>query len=103
MKQKIHKHIQKMAKDPKLKQAITSIKPEKNILGVLGVLVFFILPEFIAYFWGSQIAHYAHTQLGLSPSFMEGYVYKLLLLLFEEGVSWFNLTLGLALLVWLFF
>ncbi len=103
MKHKVKQKIVQVAQDPKVKKALLSLKPERNIAGILGVVVFFILPELIAYVWGVDITLYAKEKQALASSSLEGYSYDLLVMLFEDGISWFNLTLGLGLLVWLFF
>ncbi|MDX9814222.1 MAG: hypothetical protein WC144_07505 [Sulfurimonas sp.] len=80
----------------KLKEALKKQKPTRSIWGFLGVLLFFILPEFIAYFWGVDIVTFAQTSGADEP------INKALIYLFEDGVSYINLAIGFALLVWLF-
>ena len=92
----------RLAQNPQVNHAIKSIKPEKSIWGFLGVFVFFILPEIIAYGWGEQITHYATTHLPLATSYIEEKYFDLLIILFEEGISWFNLAMGIFFLIWLF-
>ena len=102
-KRAFNEKARQIAQNPKVKEAFKSMKPEKSIWGILGVIVFFILPEIIAYFWGAEITQYAKAGLPLAASFVEAKSYELLIMLFEDGMSWFNLLFGLALLVWLFF
>lgn len=103
MKHKMKQKIVQVAQDPKVKKALLSLKPEKNIAGILGVVVFFILPELLAYVWGVDITLYAKEKQALASSSLTGYSYDLLIMLFEDGISWFNLILGFVLLGWLFF
>ncbi len=79
------------------------MKPEKSFWGILGVLLFFIAPEIIAYFYSIDIVQYAQNGLSLHPETLERYNYELLIKLFEDGVSWLNFSIGVVLLVWLFF
>lgn len=79
------------------------MKPEKNLWGIGGVILFFIVPEIIAYIWGVDIVGYAQNELLQPQNFLEEKYFELLLMLFEEGVSYLNLVIGIALLVWLFF
>lgn len=79
------------------------MKPQKTIWGILGVVLFFIAPEIVAYFYATDIVHYAQNGLSLHPTTLEQYNYEILIKLFEDGVSWFNLGFGIVLLVWLFF
>ncbi len=103
MKHKLKAKAMQIAKDPKVKQAFLSMKPEKSFWGILGVFFFFILPEIIAFFWSADITSYAQAHLLVASSFVETKSYEVLISLFEDGMSWFNLTFGMILLVWLFF
>lgn len=100
---KVRQKISQVAKHPKTKEALKSIKPEKNIWGIGGVLLFIILPEIVAYFYGTDILEYANNSLAVAKDFLDIKYYELLIMLFEDGVSYFNLLFGIALLVWLFF
>lgn len=95
--------IRQIAQNPATKKALVSLKPEKTLWGFLGVILFFILPEIIAFIWGAEITSYARETLVHSPSWIETSYGDLLVMLFEDGGSWFNLALGTALLIWLFF
>lgn len=79
------------------------MKPQKTIWGILGVVLFFIAPEIVAYFWAADIVQYAQNGLSLHPDILEKLNYEMLIKLFDDGVSWFNLGFGVVLLVWLFF
>lgn len=103
MKHKLKAKAIEIAKNPKVKQAFFSMKPEKSFWGILGVFFFFILPEIIAFFWSADITSYAKEHLLVASSFVETKSYEVLISLFEDGMSWFNLTFGMILLVWLFF
>jgi hypothetical protein len=99
MKQKLH-HI---ANNPATQKALTSLKPEKTLWGFLGVILFFIAPEIIAFIWGAEITAYAKETLLHAPSLVEKSYGDLLVMLFEDGGSWVNLLIGTALLIWLLF
>ncbi|MEA2111580.1 MAG: hypothetical protein U9P71_05980 [Campylobacterota bacterium] len=95
--------VKKIVKSPKVREAITQMKPNRTIWGFLGVVLFFIVPEIVGFVWGNEIAQYANKALQNNPSAsMEAY-FKALVMLFEDGGSWINLLIGVALLVWLFF
>ncbi len=102
MKEKLRQKVQDIAKNPKVKEAVVSMKPDRNIWGFLGVVVFFILPEIVAFIWGAEITLYANKALE-SVTGWSSYYYEGLVMLFGEGGSWFNLLLGMVFLVWLFF
>ena len=103
MKQKLKAKAKAIAQNPQTKQALASMKPEKNFWGISGVLLFFIAPEIIAYIWGADITAYANNELLETHDFLEKQYYELLVMLFEEGMSYLNLAIGIMLLVWLFF
>lgn len=103
MREKIKAKAKAIAQNPQAQQALASMKPEKNFWGISGVVLFFIVPEIIAYIWGADITNYAKNELLTQHSFIETEYYELLVMLFEEGMSYFNLAIGILLLVWLFF
>jgi hypothetical protein len=99
----LHEKFRKIARHPATRKILTDMKPEKSLWGILGVVFFFIAPEVIAYFYAVDIVRYAQNGLSMHPSLIESYNDKMLIYLFEDGVSWFNLGFGVVLLVWLFF
>lgn len=103
MREKIKAKAKEIAQNPQAKQALASMKPEKNFWGISGVILFFIVPEIIAFIWGVDITNYAKNELLTPHDFLETQYYELLVMLFEEGMSYFNLAIGIAILVWLFF
>ena len=98
----VKEKLQKIARHPVTKKVLSDMKPEKSFWGIFGVFLFFIAPEIIAYFWASDIVHFAQNGLMTHPSFIERYTDELLIKLFEDGVSYLNLCVGIALFVWLF-
>jgi hypothetical protein len=103
LREKIKTKTREILKNQNTKKALSSMKPEKNLWGIGGVILFFIVPEIIAYIWGVDIVGYAQNELLQPQNFLEEKYFELLLMLFEEGVSYLNLVIGIALLVWLFF
>ena len=87
---------------PKTKEALKSMKPERSVWGFVGVAVFFIFPEIVAFLYGAEITAYA-KEAQLHAGTVEKYYFDFLVMMFEEGGSWINLALGGAVLVWLFF
>lgn len=103
MKEKIKTKVIEIAKNQNTQKALQSMKPQKNFWGISGVILFFILPEIIAYVWGADITQYAKNELLMPHLFLEKQYYELLVMLFEEGMSYLNISIGIALLIWLFF
>lgn len=103
MHHKIKAKAEQIAQNPATKQAFMSLKPAKTIWGFVGVTLFFIAPEIIAFIWGADITRFAKEELLITTSLMERQYYNVLVMLFEEGGSWLNLAIGAGLLIWLFF
>jgi hypothetical protein len=103
MKHKIKAKAQQLAQNPATIKVLTAMKPEKSVWGFFGIVLFLIVPEIIAFVWGIEITAYAEHELLIVTSAFERQYYEVLLMLFEEGGSWFNLLIGLAFLVWFFF
>lgn len=103
MKHKIKTKAQQLATHPTTKKALIALKPERSIWGFLGIVMFLIVPEIVAFIWGAPITAFAKAQLLLNPALLEKQYYDLLLILFENGGSWLNLAIAGALLIWLFF
>jgi hypothetical protein len=78
------------------------MKPEKSVWGFLGIVLFLIVPEIIAFIYGAEITAYAKEAL-LHERGVEKYYFDFLVMMFEEGGSWVNLIIAAALLVWFFF
>ena len=103
MKHKIASKARQIAQSPKTKQALIAMKPEKSIWGFLGIVLFLIVPEIIAFIYGVEITTYAKEALTHNPTTVEKYYFDFLVMMFEEGGSWFNIAIGAALLIWFFF
>ena len=88
---------------PVLQRAFTQMKPKKSIWGFLGVVLFFIAPEIVAFIWGAEITRYARVQLLQTFTQPLETWYELLIMMFKDGGSWVNLGLGFVFLAWLFF
>jgi len=94
--------VKKAVNNPKVKEAVRSMKPTKTIWGFLGVVLFFIIPELIAFGWGEEITRFAKEALLHADTAALKAYYNALIFLFEDGGSWINLGIGVAFLVWLF-
>ena len=101
MKQRIKSAAERAASNPILRKSAQSLKPDRTVWGVLGILLFFILPEIIAFIWGTEITKWAHAHTLTEPTEMGRRMYWLLEKIFEDGGSWINLGIGLALLGWM--
>jgi uncharacterized membrane protein len=100
MKEKIKEIQQRIESDPKLKEAVEKIKPKKNIWGILGIILFFFLPEMITYIWQNELIHWAHMHSISEASSALRMLYGQLEEMFISGVSWLNISIGVLLLLW---
>jgi len=103
MKQKIKSAVERAKQNPVLKESAKSIKPEPNFWGFIGVFLFFILPEIVGFIWGKEITAFAHQKAITESEFIVRKFYWLLEKLFEDGGSWFNLSIGVAIIVWMIY
>ena len=102
MKEKIKEIKVKIDNDPKFKEAVARIKPKKSIWGILGIILFFFIPELITYIWQDELIVWTHLHSLTEPLEMQRWLYGELEEMFIAGVSWFNIILGSALLFWVF-
>ena len=100
MRDKLKQIQTKIDNDPRLKEAVDRIKPQKNIWGILGIVVFFFLPELVTYIWQDELISWSHTHSITEPLEMQRWLYAQLEDMFRAGVSYVNLTIGSLLLFW---
>ncbi len=84
------------------KESLENIKPTKSFWGITSAILIFIVPEFIAFIWGSEISSFVELKLTTPLSLQEEYAYKGLRDVLGEG-SWLNLLVGISILIWAFF
>ncbi|WP_292661678.1 hypothetical protein [Nitratifractor sp.] len=101
MKKRIKRAAERAAANPVLRQSARSLKPGTGFWGIVGVLAFFILPELVAFAWGPEITAWAHGHYLTEPIRLMRLNYWMVEKLFEDGGSWVNLGLGVALLIWI--
>ncbi len=102
MKKRIKSVAMRVRKNPVFQKSAQSLKPNRSVWGVLGILLFFIAPEIVGFIWGEEITVWAHAQILSEPTEVGRKFYWVVEKLFEDGESWINLTIGVLLLVWLF-
>ena len=100
MKQKLQNLQHKIEHDPKLKKAVDSIRPKRTVWGVVGIILFFFVPELVTYIWQPELVNWAHAHSLTEPLAMQRMLYAQLEKMFADGVSWLNISIGAALLVW---
>ncbi|WP_457607912.1 hypothetical protein [Nitratifractor sp.] len=101
MRERLRRTARRTRENPVLRHSLRSLKPRRSFWGVVGVILFFILPELVAYFWGTEITAWAHAHYLTEPDRIPRLNYWMLEKLFQDGPSWLNLGIGVALLAWL--
>lgn len=101
MREKIKEIQKRINNDPKLKEAVKNIKPKRNIWGILGIVLFFFLPELLTYIWQEELISWAHEHMLTEPLEIQRWLYGKLEEMFIAGVSWLNITLGVLFLLWM--
>jgi len=102
MKQKLNNIKSNLKNNPEFQEKLQQMKPRRNIWGVLGVVLIFFVPEIMSYLYSIEINHWVSQLAQTSPnqeigSLLEWSSGKL----FNGEVSWLNIGLGVAFLVWL--
>jgi hypothetical protein len=95
----LYKYKVKINQD-KLEELKKQLAPSKSWWGLVGIIVFFFIPEIIAYFKGDEIVAYFKVLENSSSNVVIKYLYKQLESLGRN--SYFNITLGLLFVVWFF-
>jgi len=103
MRGKLRKLNKRIESDPRLKKAVDSIKPKRTFWGVMGIVVFFFFPELITYVWQPELISWAHQHTITEPLAIQRIFYAKLEKMFVDGISWFNIAMGVALLVWVWY
>ena len=70
-------------------------------MGILGIILFFFVPELLTYIWQDELIQWAHTHGMTEPFTLQRWLYGKLEEMFISGVNWLNITLGVLLLLWI--
>lgn len=97
------KKLQMIKEDPNFQKSLQKIKPMKSLWGVLGVIVFFFLPEVLVVYWSEEMLAWINVFLQDKP---QNQMTSLLRWLGEQvftgRVGFLNIGFGLVLLLWIF-
>ena len=96
------KKFKNLKNNPKFRESLKNLKPQKSIWGFLSVVLLFIAPEIVAFIYGDEIKKFFELKLQSNPPYLESYLYENMIDLFSQG-SWINLLIGFGFLIWLFF
>ena len=101
MRERISRATKRVKENPVLRETAKNLRPSLTIWGFLGTLLFFILPEIIGFWRGKEIASWAHAKYLQEPLEIGRATYWLIEKFFKDGGSYLNLSIGLALLYWM--
>jgi len=83
----------------KLNELKKQLQPGKSYWALIGIVIFFFVPEVVAYFWGDEIKEFFNLKAAHSSGALK-YLYSKLTSLGEN--SYFNIALGVLFVVWFF-
>jgi len=84
----------------KLDELNKKLAPGKSWWAFIGILLFFFLPELVAFFWGDRItAYFSNLENNASDS-LHKFLYRQLKGFGQNSI--FNISLGLIFIVWFF-
>ena len=84
----------------KLEELKKQLKPGHSWWALIGIIVFFFVPEIIAFFWGDEITKYFLLKEQHSQDYFYKLLFKELKSLGENSIL--NLTIGFGFLIWFF-
>lgn len=95
--------LDNLKNNPELQDKLQQLKPKRNIWGVLGVILLFFVPEIVNAIWYKEIKEWIFNQIGSSPQTPMSEPLKWATdQVFTGEISYLNIGLGIAFLVWIF-
>ena len=102
MKQKLRNIQHNLKNNPEFQAKLQDMKPKKTIWGVLGVVLFFFVPEIINVLYYQEINQWvAQTAHLYSPKLADKLIW-VMKEVFNGEISFLNLGLGVGFLWWLY-
>lgn len=86
--------------EEKFEELKDKLRPGRSWWALLGIVVFFFLPEIAAYFYGAEIKHFFALKASSAGSFLQAKLYGQLESLGEN--SFLNITVGVLFTIWFF-
>jgi len=80
---------------------LKQLKPKTSWWSLIGIIIFFFVPEIIAFFWGEKIIAYSDLMQKHTDDFLMQKMYEMLKMFGENSL--FNIILGLVFVVWFFY
>ena len=99
MKEKLNN----LKNNPEFQEKLQEMKPKRNIWGILGVVLFFFVPEVVNVLWHVEITAWITELIKSVPvTPMSGLLEWATGKLFTGEISFLNIGIGIAFLVWIF-
>ena len=84
-------------------EKLKEMKPKRNIWGILGVVLFFFVPEVVNVLWHKEITAWIAKLIDSAPKTPISELLNWMTdKLFTGEISFFNIGLGIAFLLWIF-
>jgi len=97
------RRLDNLKNNPEFQEKLQNIKPKRNIWGVLGVVLFFFVPEYLNVMYHQEInAWIAEYAKNYPIEEMREMIVTLSSKAFDGKISFLNIGLGIAFLVWIF-
>ena len=77
------------------------LKPKTSWWSLFGIIMFFFVPEIIAFFWGDRIVTYCNFMQQHTDDYMMQKLYGFSKILGENSIL--NIVIGLGLTGWFFY
>jgi len=103
MKDKIEQIKYNLQNNPKLQEQLEKMKPKRSILGFLGVVLLFFVPEILNDFYSKEINNWIESYAQNAPNIqMRDSLIWLSHQVFDGEISYLNIIIGILFLIWLF-
>ncbi len=97
------KRLDNLKNNQEFQERLQEIKPKKNIWGILGVVLFFFVPEVVNALWHEEITAWIMELVKSAPvTPMSELLVWITKKTFTGKVSFLNIGLGIAFLIWIF-
>jgi len=95
--------LKNLKNNPEFQEKLQEMKPKRNIWGILGVVLFFFVPEVINVLWHVEITAWITELIKSVPvTPMSGFLEWMTGKAFTGEISFLNIGIGIGFLVWIF-
>jgi len=102
MKQRLQSIQNNLKNNPEFQAKLQDMKPKKSFFGFFMVILVFFIPEVVSLLWSVEINGWMVDSVQSLPKDIGDLLKWATKEMFNGEVSWINVGLGVAFLVWLF-